>query len=243
MYNLPHASTSSVRIISPIILIPGQKPLSTTLTPQQVSELFPILRIYIERSQPSIAILPSSGIVSYIGVEQALRQREAEIYEPHEEYGSSLAELIQVYQALAFLGNKPTSRARWALGKKIKQEIDEDLCLVEYQEIWELRHMPFTQPFIKAITKRLARMEMGLANLMRQAMFQWTMDTDAEFARTVDSAATILRWVYADASLEREVATMRVELELEAKRGDSMEKRGGGSAVGRFSVRLETVLE
>jgi hypothetical protein len=213
------------------------------LNPRQLSELFPILRIYIERSKPSVAILPSSGIVSYTGVEQALRRREAELYEQGEETGNSLAELIQVYQALAFLGNRATSRARWALGKMIMREIHEDLCLVEYQEVWALRHMPFTKPFIKAIVKRLARMDIGLTNLMRQAMFQCTMNEDAEFSRTVAIATTILRWVNADVSLKQSVEHMRMELQWEAKRIARMQRYGGVSAVERFSARLETVLE
>ncbi|KAF2689413.1 hypothetical protein K458DRAFT_400176 [Lentithecium fluviatile CBS 122367] len=242
MYNLPHASTSSARIISPIILIPGHDPLCTTLTPQQLSELLPTLHIYIVPSQPSLAILPAAGI-SCIGLRKALLWREADIQGPGEVLESNLSELVQIFQALTFLGNKSTSRNLWPLGKMIMSEINNGLSLTEYQDLWALRYLPFTEAFIKAIVKRLALMESGLAKWSEHPSFQWMRDNDAVFARKVDVAIWILRWVYESGNLTQKVQRACAELEGAQKRAARMEKHGGGSAVQKFKARLETVQE
>jgi hypothetical protein len=237
-----HASTSSLRVLSPIIFIPGHEPLTTTLTPQELFELLPTLRTYIEPAYPSVAILPSVGI-SYTGLQMALLWREADLYGSTGELESDLSELIQIYQALAYLGNKATSRALWSLNKMILSEINEGLTLGEYQELWALHSLPFTEPFIKAIVKRLALLEMTVADIMDRLDSQWLQDRDDEFAHMFETAVCTLRWVNKERSLKKKIEHMRSKLDWEARKVARMQKRGGISALKEFKMQLETVSE
>src|SRR5262245_6315011 len=99
----PRPEPSTEAILPLLIFIPGYEPLTTTLTIDRLTELLPNLHAYIEPSFPSLAVLPAAG-VSYIGLRGALRWREAEYQQPKVEQQSTLGEMVQIYQSLAFLG-------------------------------------------------------------------------------------------------------------------------------------------
>ncbi|KAF2257082.1 hypothetical protein BU26DRAFT_558498 [Trematosphaeria pertusa] len=236
MYTLPHATTSRERITSPIIFIPSHEPLSTTLTIAQLAELLPTLHIYVEPSHPSVAILPAAGI-SYTGLQSALRWREAEFYQPGAGQVSTLVEMVEIYQALSFLGNKPISRSLWLLHKMIQREIKQGLALEEYQDIWALRHFPFTECFVKAIITRIAKMGAALVDVADKPEFQQMLERDEVLQSRIEASMQILSWVNREEGLRGKVERMRERLEREEHRARRM------SAKGEFAMGLATVLE
>lgn len=241
----PHATTSPVRITSPIILIPGNDPLSTTLTPKQLGELLPTLHVYIEPSHPSLALLPATG-VSYTGLQSALRWREAEYQDAAEDRTCMLDEMVQIYQSLAFLGHRPTSRTLLALSKMIRTEIADGISLGEFADIWALRHLPFTECFVDDVVARLAKVSMWLDTAVGDTpRFQARVAADDQFAEQMQNLVEIMRWVNGDAELMLRVARMRVRIEDENGRAKRMQKQGygGSSVVRRFKTALEPVME
>jgi hypothetical protein len=239
-----------------MILVPGHKPLLTTLTTQQLFELFPKLNLYIESSNPGLAVLPASvpgldvsGIVSYTGVAQALRHREAQL--SNSETGSSLAGLIEEYSALRYLGQKATSRIAWSLGKIIHSAIANEMCLEEYQEIWALRVMPSTESFINAMVNKLAKFLSDLWQLLRMPVVRQAIEEDADFKCTIERALEIRHWTTeAEGGLMMKIVRKGGELMMQEKRmkrigklGKRARLRAQRSVVDTFKPTLKTIAE
>ncbi|KAJ4297761.1 hypothetical protein N0V90_005656 [Kalmusia sp. IMI 367209] len=243
MYNIPRAISSAECITSPLIVISGYEPLTTTLTLQQLTELLPTLHIYIEPQYPSIALLPAAG-VSYNGLKSALHWREADLEQRSEDMESTLPLAIEMYQALAFLGNKPMSRTLRLLERKIQGEIDEDLSLCEYQHLWELRHLPFTERFICAILAQLAGIDARITAIALEIGHQAQFNGDRELEALFNELLYVLSWVECDEELRQRVARMQEKMELQAKRERAHAKRWfGKSAVQGYRPALGTVRE
>lgn len=244
MYALPHATTSTERITSPMILIPGHEPLSTTLNMFQLTELLPTLHMYIDASLPSLALLPATGI-SFTGLKAALRWREAELECPGDETISTLSEIVQIYQSLAFLGNNSNGRTLQALTRMIQAEIDQGMSLEGYHDLWALRHLPFTELFIKAMIVRLVHVATDITEVVARPDFQTTVNENERLRRHVEGTLNILKWIYEEDDLKRRVERMSMTLQKEEARkaAKRMDRYSGVSAVRKFEVKLDTVIE
>jgi hypothetical protein len=100
----------------------------------------------------------------------ALLRRELEVAAPNEpkvDMGNSLAELIEEYSALRYLGQRATDYAAWSLSKVIHSAIANEMSLEEYQAVWARRVMPSTASFINAMVKKVAKVISGLAQLVK----------------------------------------------------------------------------
>lgn len=245
MYNVPHASTSSARITSPMLIIPGYAPISTTLTPDQLDELLPTLRIYIDSAFPSIALLPAVG-VSHHGLEQALRWREADIAQQHNGKESDLVEFVEICQALAFLGNGPTSRTLWSLERVLRAAFEDSLTLEECQQLWALRHLPFTEKWIDSMLRRLATEGEYPATTeeMNELFYHGRLETDKELHVIWMEVLSIFKWIFEDKELLQRFKCMQAKSKMEAKRARRRANRmRGRPTVGRFRPVLEPVPE
>ncbi|KAL1605405.1 hypothetical protein SLS60_004954 [Paraconiothyrium brasiliense] len=237
---VPHATTSQARIISPMLVIPGYQPITTTLAPSQLGQLLPTLHSYIDPGLPNIALLPAVSL-SHNGLKQALRWREAEIEQGgYEGMESNLVEVIQIYQALAFLGNKPTSQGLRSLDRVIRAAFGEGLLLEECQQMWALRYLPHTEKWIDLMFRRLAT-DYELA-------FHGRLEADEELRAVCMDILSIFEWIDEDDELLRRFKGMEARLGMEAKRARRITKmlkmrHGRFSAPGRFRPGLDSVAE
>lgn len=244
----PHAlTTSQARILSPIIVIPGHSPIITTLTPSELHQFLPNLHIYIEPSLPGIALL-SAASVSHVGLEQALRWREAD-NESYTGMHSNLLEIIHIYQALAFMGNKPTSQNLRPLERIIRGAFEEDFLLEELQHLWTLRHLPFTEKWVDLMIRRLAtEIETMEAEGPVDVVFEGRLEADEELRAKYVELYSIFKWIDKDEELLQRWKCVRARMAMEAKRARRIAKmmkarRRKSRAGGKFRPRLESVPE
>ena len=209
-----HASTSEKRITSPVIIVPGHDPITTNLTPTQLSTLLPTLHHYIVPYQPSVALLPAYGI-SHIGLITALRWRECEIAAQagHHNKGveTSLAGLIQIHAALRFLGNTPKSPIIIALLQQIVAELDDPLTLDidDFRSVWELRHLPFTDRFVQIALEGIVIAQSKVGELMGYLRRQDRAGANDDVREWVADQLEVREWVESDAELRERVDRIR----------------------------------
>ncbi|KAF2865303.1 hypothetical protein BDV95DRAFT_612699 [Massariosphaeria phaeospora] len=235
-----HASTSSNCITSPILQVPNHDPITTTLTPLELSILLPTLHIYILPHHPSIALLPAST-TSHTGLLTALRWRETELHDPTSEIPITVPGLIQMYQSLAFLGLPPSSRELLALNAQITAEMRTGLCLAEYKAIWALRALPFTERFIGLLLRGLVDVHRRLSRAANREGLTEALRWDEGLREEVEEWVAVLRWVEGEDGLEEKVNDMLVMIEREEKWAGRL-GRGKSAVEGRKSA-LETVYE
>ncbi|KAJ4356015.1 uncharacterized protein N0V89_004041 [Didymosphaeria variabile] len=228
-----------------MLVIPGYLPITTTLNPTQLGELLPILHIYIDPALPNIALLPAASI-SYNGLEQALRWREAEIEQgSYEGMESNLIEIIEIYQALAFLGNKPTSQNLWSLDRVIRAAFEDGLLLAECQHMWALRYLPHTENWIDLMFRRLATdYESGVADAMDELAFYGRLEADEELRAMCTEILSIFEWIDEDDELLRRLKCVEARMVMEAKRARRIAKmskmrHGRSSAPGQLWPQKE----
>jgi len=230
---IAQADTSAEPSI-PIIITHSAASLRTTLTRQQLIDLFPNLPFYIDPLRPNTYDL-TSAVVTYQGIEATLRWREAEFQQPNEGILSSLPEAIEIYNALVFLGNKATSRAPRLLDKQIKKEIQKGISFDEYQSIWALRSLPCVDMFIDAIVRRILQIESKLVEAVENTSSHVELKEDIELQEMAEVALQILKWANSSASLKYRLQKMKADIEVRNK--------CGMLSVHHLSTVLETVQE
>lgn len=238
----PHAMTTShARILSPMIIIPGNSPIVTTLTPSQLQAFLPNLHIYIEPALPSIAILPASS-VSHKGLKQALRWHEADIWS-HGDVKANLVGIVQIYQALSFLGNKPTGQFLRPLERVIRGEYQRGLLLKECKALWDLRNLPFTEKWIHLMIRRLiADFEKMLADGTAEFVFEGRLAATEELQAKYAEYHSIYWWIDKNKEVKLCWEAVQDKMAKEAKRARRFAKMMK-SKRRRAVVRLETVYE
>ncbi|KAF2272921.1 uncharacterized protein EI97DRAFT_194702 [Westerdykella ornata] len=147
-------SPSPSLTLTPLITLPGHTPISTTLTPRQLSLLFPTLHIWMLPSNPLIALLPHNSTTHH-GLTTILRWTEHQLLHPHAAFEADLATLIAVHQALAFLGNGPEKHIMRSLDAHIRAEMADELALQDIADLWALRYLPFAEPWIRLLLRHL----------------------------------------------------------------------------------------
>ncbi|KAF9737952.1 hypothetical protein PMIN01_03235 [Paraphaeosphaeria minitans] len=238
----PHAvTTSQARILSPMIIIPGNSPITTTLTPSQLQELLPTLHIYIEPSLPSLALLPSSS-VSHPGLEQALRWREAD-HGPYTGIHANLIEVVQVYQALSFLGNKPSGQFLRPLERVIRGAFEKGFLLEECEALWDLRHLRYMENWIDLMVRRLATdFETMVADGTSEFVFEGRLEADEELSAKYAEYLSIFSWIDADKELKLRWKCVQKRMAMDEKRAGRIAKMMRTTRQ-RAVARLETVFE
>lgn len=234
-----HATSSSQRITSPMIIIPGHEPLKTSLNPQQLADLLPTLHTYVDAHTPSLALLPAVGI-SYAGLLSALRWREADIgHRNASNMRSTLPRCIEMYQALAALGNKLSSRTLWLLNRMIQAELNTPLSLSEFRYVWSLRTLPYTERFVSVAVAQLSRTYVRAANASQMTYVQADVVPSSEMEG-------VLTWVNQEPELVQKIECMQLQMGLKAKRervGRRKRPQRARSAVKLFKTTLTTVSE
>lgn len=214
IYDQSQATKSAKNITSPLLVIPGHEPITTTLTPQQLSDLMPTLHIYIHELYPAVALLPAASL-SYNGVQKALRWREADDAQ-YQGIKSDLVEFIEIYQALAYLGNNPNSHNLVQLDEAIRAEISQGLHFSEVQKIWDLRHLPFTEHFITAMMKQLVIDYKHLGE--EETCFYGLTTSDAMLAILLADTHKLFEWIGGEKELRERFKCTQARMELETKR-------------------------
>lgn len=221
------------QMLTPILIIPDNEPITTTLTPKQVAELLPSIHIYLDPHNPIVALLPAVS-VSYKGLVHALRWREADIAE-HHDMQRDLTECIEMYQALAFLGNNPDSDVLQLLEDTIQAEIERGLDLEEVQAIWGLRYYPFTDRFIKSMLRRLVHEYESMVE--EKTDFHGRTSADAEIGELAAEAASIFEWIDKEKELRERFKCLQTSMrlrEMQAKR-----ERRMAVVLGRYSPQSQ----
>ncbi|KAL5387609.1 hypothetical protein DPSP01_003404 [Paraphaeosphaeria sporulosa] len=238
----PHAVTSSqARILSPMIIIPGNSPITTTLTPSQLHELLPTLHIHIEPSLPGMALFPASS-VSHPGLEQALRWREAD-NGSYTGIQANLIEIVQIYQALSFLGNRPTGQFLRPLERVIRGEFEKGFVLEECQALWDLRHLPFTEKWIDLMVRRLAaNFETMVADGTSEFVFEGRLEADEVLRAQYAEYLSIFAWIDAEMELKLRWRCVQERMAKDAERARRITKMMKATRR-RAVARLETVFE
>jgi hypothetical protein len=234
-------TTSQARIISPMIVIPGCLPITTTLTPSELEDLLPTLHIFIEPSFPGMAPIPAAS-VSHHGLEQALRWREADV-ETFTGMSSDLIGIVQIYQALAYLGNKPNSQNLQPLECMIRAAFGEGFLLEECQHLWALRHYPFTGKWIDLMFRRLViEYQIMAADETADLLFWGRLEADEELRARYIELLSILQWIDKDRDLLQRFKCMQVRMAMEAMRARRMAKMMKPKR-GRFCPCLDSIPE
>jgi hypothetical protein len=220
------AATSLPHAVAPVICMRGYRSLSTILTRDELMILFPDLHNYINPSCPNVANVPEIGL-SYIGIEQALRWREADVISGNT-IDSTVGEMVHIYQALSYLGNRiTTNRNLWLLKNTIFTEIRLGLGLEDYGEIWAMRRLPFVKPFVEEIL-------VNMAYMYRMTDNHGSLDDDSEIV------SIMIDWILMEEQLKKEVD--RVWEKLRADK-ISVGRFGGTSAVQHFHPTLDPIEE
>lgn len=205
------------QVSAPILIIPGHDPIITTLTSGQMIDLFPTVHIHFDHRYPAVALLPAAS-VSYKGLVYALRWREADISQGH---GTkrNLTECIEIYQALAFLGNRQDSEVLQPLGNIILAEIEQGLIFEDVQGIWRLRHYPFTERFITSMLRELVDEYDDMSE--EEISFHGRTSADAEIEKMAAEAAAIFEWLGKENELRERFKCVQERMrlsEVQAKR-------------------------
>ena len=196
-----------------MIMIPGKEPITTTLTPEELTKLLPTLHTYIEPSQPSVVNLPANSIY-YDGLVRALRWREAGDTKFPGIQGK-VVEFIQNHQALAFLGNKPEERPLALIAKGIQQEIQRGLGLEEVQGIWALRHYLFTEQFVEGMLKYLVSEHERMSE--EETTFHGRTSADAELDSLIAESCAVFAYVDKEEELHERFVSMQAREQFRAK--------------------------
>lgn len=217
----PHAlTTSQARILSPMIIVPGHSPITTTLSPSQLLEFLPTLHTYIKPSLPGIAFLPASS-VSHKGLEQALRWET--VSGSFSGTGTNLVEVVQIYQALLFLGNKPTGQFLRPLEGIIQGEVEKGFLLEACQAPWGLRDLPFTGKWIDLMFRRLASTLETIfadeaAGETAEHLYEGRLAADEEWRARLHEFRCIFHWVDENQEVKLRWEAVQARMDMEAKR-------------------------
>lgn len=197
----------SDRIVPSVLVVPEHESIISTLGHEQFTELLPTLHIYMNPLRPNVAVIPAD-LVSYNGLIQALRWREAD---DSQSMQGSLAECIEIYQALSFFGNKTDSQSLRLLEELIQAEIEGGLSLADVQNIWSLRRYPCTDRFVNSMLKQLvADREMTEDN---DTIFFGRTSADAELDELLAETAAIFQWIEEDQELGKRFKCMQARTE------------------------------
>ncbi|KAF2712554.1 hypothetical protein K504DRAFT_464643, partial [Pleomassaria siparia CBS 279.74] len=193
--------------------------------------------------------------VSYAGLCTALKWRENEMMAPERERGeerrddgddlkmeTTLPGLVEIYNALSFLGNAQSSQILTRVAQQIGVEMRDPLAIgqEEYQRVWSLRHLPFTERWVHSVIEALVSMRTTLLTLANHPDFQQRINTDPSVEEWFQNRVDVLGWVEGYEELSVRVMRMwhhRVERERRRDR-----RRGNHSAVGEWRTRLEAIL-
>ncbi|KAF2116829.1 hypothetical protein BDV96DRAFT_35953 [Lophiotrema nucula] len=239
----PEAISTNTRITSPVILVPYHTHITTTLTPAQLGTLLPTLHMYILPAHPSIAILPANSI-SHFGLSDALRWYECDVFQPGASYNFTLNGLVESYAALAFLGQKIGGYILNAFEQQFSDEIAKGCSLEEIQDIWSLRHLPFTEKFVGMIVNTLAVHSIEFSKMINTRKFQQRAETDLELQRQLELEVRIWEWVDGERQLKARVEKAVGMMEKEKRKVTRNSKlRRIRSAVRLFRTDLDTVAE
>jgi hypothetical protein len=230
-----------------MIVIPGCLPITTTLTPSELGDLLPTLHIFIEPSLPGMALLPAAN-VSHQGLEQALRWREAD-GDTFTGMQSNLIEIVQIYQALAYLGNKRNSQTLRPLECILRAAFEEGFLLEECQHLWALRHYPFTEKWIDIMIRQLVTdFESMAADKTADFVPCGRLEADEELRARFKELLSILEWIDEDKDLLQRYKCMQARVAMETKRARRIAdmtkpKRDRSRIVGRFCPCLYSIPE
>ncbi|KAF2655807.1 hypothetical protein K491DRAFT_715950 [Lophiostoma macrostomum CBS 122681] len=252
-------STFPLITVSPIIHLPGHAPLTTTLTPQELSYIFPTLHIYLLPHTPLIASLPSACI-THRGLLLALQWHEASMSNVANTFSATFPELIEVCQCLMYFGARPSSDTNLAfMHERIKECTSAGLCREEVEALWSVRLLPFLAPFVTLMVKMVVGYARFSVEIARNKALKWEIQADAELLRGCMAEEDVLRFVerepefrervdeYAVQERERDRKVMR-EVMLRDRYG-YIRRKGCGvtflakSAVSCAQTELEVVWE
>ncbi|KAF2258723.1 hypothetical protein CC78DRAFT_586752 [Lojkania enalia] len=244
-----HAQTTNLRIVSPILHIPDHPPITTTLTRTQLTILFPTLHIFILPSHPSIALLPANSI-TYTGVSNALKWYEADVKDSSTLFISTIDGTVEIYQALAFMGNNVKGDLLGYLFSQIEKEIGGSVCLDDIKDVWKLRSLPFTEGVMRLVVRRLARALLARNSPKVQGDLTKRLDAEGGFEQVIEDEERVWDWVKSEPYLAGQVVRVMGRMEKERKRAvrTSPAKRvrrmvRKRSAVNCFESVLQTVEE
>ncbi|KAF2636537.1 hypothetical protein P280DRAFT_533657 [Massarina eburnea CBS 473.64] len=207
-----------------MLLLPGYPPLTTIIPFPTLNKFLPLLHRYILPSSPSSAILPV-GKLSYTGLKKALQWREAEA-----PISLKFGEMIKMHAALSFLGASPSSEAVKLLSHLIDSHFAHGLAQSQFEELWGMRSLPFTEPFLKTMVKKLALIADSVDRHTNRADFAQRVTKEDGYAENIGRCMAVLRWVCTVEDLEKRVENMRTELE----------KDGGKKVKGKKGKKLRT---
>lgn len=120
-----------------------------------------------------------------------------------------VSDLLLAYAHLIDLDYKPMGHELRLLRKEIDGKLNvNNLRLETCQDVWSLRHLPFTEPFIKQLIRRLAIMYKNLdENSLHPAFFR-RMREDEEYGDEWQGVCDVMMWLVADANLRTRVEQM-----------------------------------
>ncbi|KAF1962988.1 hypothetical protein CC80DRAFT_487415 [Byssothecium circinans] len=224
---------------TPQLIISKRCLVTTTLTLPQLHTLFPRLHHYIHPSQPHIAVLPKT--VSPVGLQKVLQFREAEVSERADNIIATVAECIQMDATMAFFGTSPLLNLRRFLALTLEEDIHEDLTLPDFQKIWQLHRLPFTEPYIKALVKALAKVDAYIdTETSVPEAFHWYIRENEDYAEKIRGKMAVLEWVCGDEELTRRVNGMKRKVESEKVDLEVLRLEKGAKAVKRMKEVMES---
>ncbi|KAF1999124.1 hypothetical protein P154DRAFT_577276 [Amniculicola lignicola CBS 123094] len=207
------AYTSHERVTSHIIVLPGYEPFYSSLTSKQLYNLFPNLHTYTLRPCPNISLLPQ-GSMTLRGLQTVVYWHEQSLLDPNEEHEAELNVFIEVYQALAFLGNKSDSYTMVKLRDHIIDQINGGLNIADLRSIWYLRPLRYTEEFVRLMVVNLVTMMAHFAELTTRPYLQDWINRDAQFRRKIQKEVAIMNWINGDREMQWRVFKMQDELEM-----------------------------
>ncbi|KAF2745836.1 hypothetical protein M011DRAFT_469095 [Sporormia fimetaria CBS 119925] len=180
--------------------------------------------MYMLPSNPFVALLPA-GSVTREGVDRAVRWMELDRSEDSTAIDATLDQFLEIHQALAFLGNGEKESIMQTLDSHIRTEWEGRLSLAEVKDLWALRHLPFTEPYMSLLLNKLALFCRRTVDLIDKVKAQQKDRVYPELLEQLASDIEILRWVRDDEELFREVDERDRKMQEEATRVPAQKTR------------------